>query len=64
MKLTLHYNHRYGHLKTEHTDSSLLMLQRHLPNWSRGPSISMRSELLEAHEQRGQFLLLTVYVAA
>jgi hypothetical protein len=33
-KLTLHCNHRSGHLKTEHTES-LLLLWRHLGNWSR-----------------------------
>ena len=33
-KLTLHCNHRSGHLKTEHTDSFFL-LRRHLGNWSR-----------------------------
>jgi hypothetical protein len=34
-KLTLHCNHRSGHLKTEHT-GTLLLLQRHLGNWPRG----------------------------
>ena len=33
-KLTLHCNHRCGHLKTEHTES-LLLLRRHLGNWPR-----------------------------
>jgi hypothetical protein len=33
-KLTLHCNHRSGHLKTEPTES-LLLLRRHLGNWSR-----------------------------
>jgi len=33
-KLTLHCNHRSGHLKTEHTES-LFLLQRHLGNWPR-----------------------------
>ena len=28
----------------------------------RGPAVSMRSELLVAHEKRGQLPLLTVYV--
>ena len=60
-KLTLHCNHRSGHLKTEHTES-LFLLQRHLGNWHRGPAESMRSELLVAHEKLGQSLLLTVYV--
>jgi hypothetical protein len=31
-KLTLHCNHRRGHLKTEHTES-LFLLRRHLRNW-------------------------------
>jgi hypothetical protein len=35
-KLTLHCNYRYEHLKTEHT-GILLLLRRHLGNWSRGP---------------------------
>ena len=60
-KLTLHCNHRSGHLKTEHTES-LFLLRRHLGNWPRGPALSMRSELLVAHEKLGQFPLLTVYV--
>jgi len=60
-KLTLHCNHRSGHLKTEHTES-LFWLRRHLGNWPRGPAVSMRSELLVAHEKLGQLLLLTVYV--
>jgi hypothetical protein len=61
MKRILHCNHRSGHLKTEHTES-LLLLRRHLGNWSRGSAVSMRSELLVAHEKLGQFPLLTVYV--
>ena len=48
----LHCNHRSGHLKTEHTES-LFLLRRHLGNWPRGPSVSMRSELLVAHEKLG-----------
>jgi len=60
-KLTLHCNHRSGHLKTEHTES-LFLLRRHLGNLLRGPAVSMRSELLVAHEKLGQLLLLTVYV--
>ena len=60
-KLTLHCNHRSGHLKTEHTES-LFLLRRHLGNWPRGPAVRMRSELLVACEKLGQFLLLTVYV--
>jgi len=38
-KLTLHCNHRSGHLKTEHTESRFL-LRRHLGNWPRGPAVS------------------------
>ena len=60
MKLTLRCNHRSGHLKTEHTES-LFLLRRHLGNWPRGPSVSMRSELLVAHEKLGQLPLLTVH---
>jgi hypothetical protein len=60
-KLTLLCNHRSGHLKTEHAES-LLLHRRHLENWSRGPAVSMRSELLAVLEKCGQFLLLTVYV--
>jgi hypothetical protein len=60
-KLTLHCNHRSGHLKTEHT-GSLLLLRRHLENWPRGPAVRMRSELLVAHKKLGQLPLLTVYV--
>jgi hypothetical protein len=33
-RLTLHCNHRSGHLKTEHKES-LFLLQRHLENWPR-----------------------------
>jgi hypothetical protein len=54
-KVTLHCNHRSGHLKTEHTER-LLLLRRHLGNRPRG----MRSELLVAHEKLGQLPLLTV----
>jgi len=60
-KLTLHCNHRSGHLKTEHTES-LFLLRRHLGNWPHGPAVSMRNALLVAHEKLGQLLLLTVYV--
>ena len=61
-KLTLHCNQRSGHLKTEHTES-LFLLRRCLGNWPRDPALSMRSELLVAHEKLGQLLLLlTVYV--
>jgi hypothetical protein len=59
--LRLHCNHRSGHLKMEHTES-LFLLRRHLGNWPRGPAVSMRSELLVAHEKRGQLPLLTVYI--
>jgi hypothetical protein len=61
MGLMLHCNHRSGHLKTEHTES-LLLLRCHLRDWSRGPALSKRSKLLVAHEKLGQFSLLTVYV--
>ena len=60
-KLTLHCNHRSGHLKTEHTEN-LFLLRRHLVNWPRVPAVSMRSELLVAHEKLTQLPLLTVYV--
>jgi hypothetical protein len=60
-KLMLHCNNRSGQLKTEHTES-LLLQRRHLGNWSRGPAVRMRSELLVVLEKRGQFPLLTVYV--
>jgi hypothetical protein len=36
--------------------------RRHFENWPRGPAVSMRSELLVAHEKHGQLPLLTVYV--
>jgi len=52
-KLTLHCNHRPGQLKTEHTES-LFLLRRYLGIWPLGPAISMRSELLVAHEKLGQ----------
>ena len=60
-KLTLRCNHRSGHLKMEHTEN-LFLLRRHLGNWPNGPAVSMRSELLVAHEKLGQLPLLTVYV--
>ena len=41
---------------------SLFLLRRHLGNWPRGPALSMRSELLVAHEKLGQLPLLTVCV--
>jgi hypothetical protein len=47
-KLKLHHNHRSGHLETMYTES-LLLLRRHLGNWSRGPAVSIRSELTVAH---------------
>jgi len=50
-----------GHLKTEHTET-IFLLRRHRANWPRGPAVSMRSELLVAHEKLGQLPLLTVYV--
>ena len=43
-----------------HTES-LFLLRRHLGNWPRGPALSMRSELLVAHEKLGQLPLLMVY---
>jgi hypothetical protein len=52
---------RSGHLKTVHTES-LFLLRRHLGKWPRGPAVSMKSQLLVAHEKRGQLPLLTVYV--
>jgi hypothetical protein len=61
MKRTLYCNHRSGHLRTEHTES-LLLLRRHLGNWFRGPAVSMRRKLLVVHEKCGQFPLLIVYV--
>jgi hypothetical protein len=61
MNLTRHCNHRHGNIKTEHTES-LLLLWRHLGNWSRGPAVSIRRKLLVAHERLEQFPLLTVYV--
>ena len=60
-KLTLLCNYRSGHLITEHTES-LFLLRGHLGNWPRGPAVSMRRELLVAHEKLGQLPLLTVYV--
>jgi len=60
-KLVLHRNHRSGHLKSEPTES-LFLLRRHLGNWPRGHAVSMRSELLVAHEKLGQLPLLTMYV--
>jgi hypothetical protein len=59
-KLALNCNHRSGYLKTEHAES-LLLLRRRLGNWSRGPVVRVRSELLVVHEKLGQFPLLTVY---
>ena len=43
---------------------SLSLMRRHLENWPRGPAVSMRSELLLAHEKLEQLLLLTVYVVS
>jgi hypothetical protein len=48
-----------GVAKGEHTERPLL-LRRHLGNWPPGPALSMRSELLVAHEKLGQLPLLTV----
>ena len=44
------------------TKKAFFLLRRHLGNWPRGPAVSMRSELLAAHEKLGQLALLTVYV--
>jgi hypothetical protein len=60
-EITLHCNHRSGHLKTEHTEG-IPLLRRHLGNWPRGPAVSIRSELLVAREKLGQLPLLTVHV--
>jgi hypothetical protein len=60
-KLTLHCNHIWTSEKGAHR-YSLLLLRRHLGNWSLGAAASMRSELLVAPEKSGQFLLLTVYI--
>ena len=56
---TVSGNDKSGHLKTEHTES-LSLLRRRLGNWPRGPAVSMKSELLVAHEKLGQLPLLTV----
>jgi hypothetical protein len=45
----------------EHT-GSLFLLRRHLGNWPRDPAVSMKSELLVAHEKLRQLPLLTVHV--
>jgi hypothetical protein len=60
-KLTFHYNHRSGNIKTEHSES-LLLLRRHLGSWSRGHAVSIRSGLLIAQGKPEQVPLLTVYV--
>jgi hypothetical protein len=49
------------HCNLEHT-VSLLLLRRHLGNWSCGPAVSMRDELLVAHGKLGLFPQPTVYV--
>jgi hypothetical protein len=61
MKLALRCNLKSEHLKTEHTENFLL-LRRHLGNWSRGPAISVRRELLVVRKKLRQFPLLKVYV--
>jgi hypothetical protein len=38
------------------------LLRRHLGNWPSGPAVSMRNELLVAHEKLGQLPLLSVHV--
>jgi hypothetical protein len=58
-QMTLHCNNRFGHLKTKHTES-LLLLWRQLGNWSHGPAVSMRCKLLISREKFGQFPLMTV----
>ena len=40
----------------------VLLLRRHVVNWSRGPAVSIKSELLVAHAKLGQLPLLAVYV--
>jgi hypothetical protein len=60
-ELTLHCNHRPGHLKTEHTES-IFLLRRHLGNWPCGPAVIMRSTLLVTHKKLGQLPLRTVHV--
>jgi hypothetical protein len=47
---------------SKRSTESLLLPRRHLGNWSRCRAVSMRSQLLVAHETLGQFPLLTVYV--
>jgi hypothetical protein len=42
--------HRSGHLTTEYTES-LFLLRCHLGHWPRGPAVSMRSDLVVAHEK-------------
>ena len=42
----------------------LLLLRRHFGKWPRGPAVSMRSELLVAHEKLGQLPVLTVLSCA
>jgi hypothetical protein len=56
----LHCNHRFGHLKTVHTESPLL-LRRHLGNWSRGPAVNMRSEIMVTQDELGQFAADSVF---
>jgi hypothetical protein len=46
------------------TQKAFFLLRRHFGNWSRGSAVSMRSELLVAHEKLGQLPLLTVYVVS
>ena len=47
---------------SKRSTESLFLLRRHLENWPPGPAVSMRSELLVAHEKLGQLPLLEVYV--
>jgi hypothetical protein len=62
-KLKLHCNHRSGHLKNV-ARRKPSPAARHLGNWSRGPAVRMRSELLVEHRKRRLFLLMTVHVVS
>ena len=57
-----HRTHIHTVIKFIPDSESLCLLRRHLGNWPRGPAVSMKSELLVAHEKLGQLPLLTVYV--
>jgi hypothetical protein len=47
-------------MASQHKKAFLLRL--HLGDWSRGPAVSKKSELLVAHEKLGQLSLLMVHV--